>query len=180
MTTPIVSSAGCMTDPVSAAASFVTPEPEIFQDSGITDTPDAPGCVALIPEDLFGQVDAAVLVRHFPKIRACRNLNCLEVSLDMDLDRKPISSAVSDGYCGRGIAFVLVEAWQPPIRETLIFLKQLREILPDRTLLMLGMVGKPDKSGLFTHAGKADTDVWKRKLATLKDPYLLMEDPVAA
>ncbi len=74
----------------------------------------------------------------------------------------------------QGILF-LQEAWQPPITETLSFIKSVRKCAGQKTPLMVALVGKPQPGTLFTPVGETDWEIWKMKLATLGDPWLSME-----
>ena len=68
----------------------------------------------------------------------------------------------------------LHEAWQPPIKETLFFLKGLRRVAGDGMDIIVGLVGKPSVNTLFTPPSDMDLSVWQKKLDALGDPWLRM------
>ncbi len=74
---------------------------------------------------------------------------------------------------------LLQEAWQPPIKETLSFIKNVRGCVGKKTPLMVALVGKPRPGTIFTPVGEIDWTIWQAKLATVSDPWLYMEKIVA-
>lgn len=71
-------------------------------------------------------------------------------------------------------ALQVIEAWQPPLEESLRALRRLREdIGPSADLLVL-LVGEtlPDAPDAFAPPDPDDVDVWKQRLAELPDPRL--------
>ncbi|TKB28522.1 DUF2868 domain-containing protein [Desulfopila sp. IMCC35006] len=71
---------------------------------------------------------------------------------------------------GEGI-FILMEGWMVPLVDFLSYLKELRTILPDNTIIHLGLVGRPDAT-VFTPAAPTDLTLWRQKIEALGDPYL--------
>ncbi|WP_212637814.1 DUF2868 domain-containing protein [Desulfocicer vacuolatum] len=67
------------------------------------------------------------------------------------------------------------EAWQPPIKETLSFLRELRRVAGDNMDIIVTLVGKPSADTLFTPPSAMDLSVWQKKLDALGDPWLRME-----
>lgn len=68
----------------------------------------------------------------------------------------------------------LVEAWRPPLEESLRDLQQLRQSLgPDKDLLVL-CVGLPDSGNghLYQAPEEEDLRIWRERLAELRDPRL--------
>ena len=65
--------------------------------------------------------------------------------------------------------FILQEAWQPPIQEMLIFIRELRRICDDETPIIVALVGKPEPGTIFTMPAETDLLIWRQKVATLGD-----------
>ncbi len=72
-----------------------------------------------------------------------------------------------------GIILVL-EAWQPPLREMLSLLRRIRHELPRHYPLSVALVGKPEKGQILTPARTADLNLWRKTMQTLADPYLAL------
>jgi hypothetical protein len=69
---------------------------------------------------------------------------------------------------------LLVEAWQPPLEETLRRLRDLRQRLGPSADILLLCVGlpHPDPQRLFLPPEPEDLAIWRSRLATLHDPHL--------
>ncbi len=68
----------------------------------------------------------------------------------------------------------LVEAWRPPLEETLRELRGLRATLGREKDLLVLAVGLPDEEGgqLFLPPDAGDLEIWRDRLAELRDPAL--------
>ena len=71
--------------------------------------------------------------------------------------------------------FLLFEAWQPPIKETLFYLKALRRILEDHVLIYIGLIGKPTAETIFSPVTDVDFKLWQQHVNRLDDPYIRLE-----
>jgi hypothetical protein len=67
--------------------------------------------------------------------------------------------------------FILLEAWMPPLVDFLTYLKDLRKLLPERTIIHLALVGRPNTTAL-TMVSPQDFTIWQQKVGALGDPYL--------
>jgi len=67
--------------------------------------------------------------------------------------------------------FVLMEGWMPPLVDFLTYLKELRQALPENTIITLALIGKPGET-LFTQVTSGDFSVWQNKITAIGDPYL--------
>lgn len=76
---------------------------------------------------------------------------------------------------GPASLMILREAWQPPIREDMQFLKDLRKGLGKGIMIKIGLIGRPQTDNIFTPVKKEDWEAWKRKIKALGDPYLGLE-----
>jgi len=70
--------------------------------------------------------------------------------------------------------FLLMEAWMPPIGETIEFIKNLRSVVHTATPIYVGLIGKPDDDKHFASPRAEDLKIWKQKLDAESDPYLKM------
>ena len=136
----------------------------------------SPRFTALIPEDIFDACKKEDLVEHFARILGFRTGVCLKVTMDMDLDGAMLKSEITDEpESGTGIIFVLLEAWQPPIKEVVTYLEDLRVMFGKTAPLYIGLVGKPRSGKLFSPVEEADWKLWSRKTTALNDPFIILE-----
>lgn len=124
----------------------------------------------LIPDDIFGICPVAKLE---PLLRdrglAIKSMHKFMTGYEEDQEIKNMLAASCRGP-EEGI-FILMEGWMVPLVAFLTYLKELREILPERTMIHLGLVGRPVRSG-FTPLTPQDLKLWQKKLAAIGDPYL--------
>lgn len=67
---------------------------------------------------------------------------------------------------------IVYEAWQPPIRETLSFIREIRNAIGDTTIIKIGLIGRPGGNTFFNAIKDEDWYSWDKKLKTVGDPYL--------
>lgn len=126
--------------------------------------------VMLVPDDIFGLCPTDKLI---PLMRdqgfAIKSVHTFMTGYDEDEELKDLLAA----QCRNpevGL-FILMEGWMPPLVAFLTYVKELREILPEKTIIHLGLVGRPVRSG-FTPLAAQDLAVWRKKLSASRDPFL--------
>lgn len=70
---------------------------------------------------------------------------------------------------------VLQEAFMPPTREVLEFLRGLRRVVGPAGAILVGLLGKPGADPLGRPAQAADVQVWRKRAQSLGDPNLAAE-----
>ena len=126
--------------------------------------------VMLIPDDIFSLCPTDKLM---PLMRdrgfGIKSVHTFMTGYDEDEEVKNIlieqCRTPEDGL------FILMEGWMPPLVAFISYLKDLREILPEKTMIHLGLVGRPVRSG-FTPLAPQDLTIWRKKISTSRDPYL--------
>lgn len=139
-------------------------------------TPSAPrtlsGQVILIPDDIFPQCRiselASQLTGHGLAIAETHNFMA---GYEEDQQLKDVLAHRS-WQTGQGI-LILMEGWMVPLVDFLSYLKELRLILPPKTTIHLGLVGRP-KETIFTPVAPEDFSIWKKKIDAIGDPYLTL------
>jgi len=81
----------------------------------------------------------------------------------------------SDWQNGRPHVLLLQEGWQPPIREILHFIQELRNTIGETGGIEVGLIGKPAPETIFTPVNEDNWNAWIQKLSGLGDPYLRLE-----
>ncbi len=129
---------------------------------------------ALVPEDIFDACDGLEdAVAGSLGIRV-KDRKKFGAGLKEDRALLDVLEKIPEEKNSGGV-LVLQEAWQPPIRETLSFLKELRRRLGERVGIIVGLVGKPEAESVFTRVRDEDWRIWKRGIDALGDPYLRVE-----
>ena len=112
-------------------------------------TPSRP-MILEIPSDLESLVDREVLTADITR------------TLDIDITDNPDQA---------GICF-LIEAWQPPLEETLRTFRTRREQAGPQAEFIILAVGLPQEDGTFAPPSPQHLAAWKDKVSTLRDPNL--------
>ncbi len=166
MKTPLVTTQAA---PEQKAASAENP---VGQQSGtgISTAPNLLEQVVLIPEEISSFCPAekleALLLRRGMAIK-----DMLSFMISYDEDRQILQLlAERHWHTGEGV-FILMEGWMVPLVDFLSFLKELRQILPNNSIIQVGLVGRPDATGL-TPVSAEDFTLWRRKIEAAGDPYL--------
>jgi Protein of unknown function (DUF2868) len=131
---------------------------------------DLSGQVALLPDEIAALCPAERLDSWLQE----RGLRVDEVHNFMtgyDEDRQLLGLlAARQWRPGQGL-FILMEGWMVPLVGFLTFLQELRNVLPPRTIISLGLAGRPQATG-FSPVAPEDFVLWQAKVEALGDPYL--------
>jgi hypothetical protein len=125
---------------------------------------------ALVPEDIAGDVDIDELDRLLRMRFGSGLASTLHVSLDISEDGDKIETFFENVKPGRIV--MLMEAFQPPIRETLDFIRGVRTLAGSEARIHVLLIGKPERNRIFTIPSKNDSDVWTRVVNAMSDMNL--------
>ncbi len=129
---------------------------------------------ALIPDDIYDQCDFEQLKRIVKACNGCCLSGVVRVGINFNQDFFTIEKIISEKENPHG--FILIyEAWQPPIREILKFIKNIRKAGEKEMPLIIALIGKPDKTTIFTPVMEMDLKIWNMKIKGLGDPYIQIE-----
>ena len=134
------------------------------------------GLIALIPDEIFDSCADEELEMIISQVIGYPITRKFRIGADEELDRG-ILEELSKMKMEKASPNVLIlqEAWQPPIVESLRFIKDLRRILDKSSLIKVGLIGRPRPDSLFTRVKEEEWKVWHQKMKTLGDPYLGLE-----
>lgn len=122
--------------------------------------------VILIPDEIFEQCSNDMLDRLIRQ--HIGNFQIVE-KLRIEADSSRFSELKEK------IIFILCEAWQPPIKEVLMFIRNLRSIIAHNLRIEILLIGRPRSGMIFTPIKEEEYMVWCQKLGSLADPYLNVE-----
>ncbi|MDX9820276.1 MAG: DUF2868 domain-containing protein, partial [Desulfococcus multivorans] len=133
--------------------------------------------LVLVPEDIRELCHDPGLPMILEKALGLSTAHALIMTMDPDADMKTISSALETlAKNAEGPRLVLLmEAWQPPIRETLNWLTRLRQTAGSRMGVIVALLGKPGKETPFPPPAPTDRMVWERAVTGLGDPFVRVE-----
>ncbi len=129
--------------------------------------------IALMNEELATHSSRTDIVRAGETYFGMSISDTLEIGGRLDRDQEILKHLRTMDWAGKQSGVLLIqEAWQPPILESLAFLRQLRMALPEKGKIAVLLIGKPSSETVFTPPGKIDRKVWEEQLQALGDPYL--------
>jgi len=132
--------------------------------------------IALVPDDIFEECAGEALRSAVRSSLGYQVTETLRIGEGYETDRAVLDTlSRKEWENGRPHVLVVQEGWQPPIREVLGFIRDLRETVGERTGIAVGLVGKPRPDTIFTPVNDTDWTVWRRKISGLGDPYLRLE-----
>ncbi len=123
--------------------------------------------LALIPRDIDDNCHDRELNEHLISLYGTGFETRIAVEGDPRSDREILEEHVRRSSNRRVVC--LMEAWQPPIRETMAFIENLRDLGGENLRIHILLVGKPSKQTLFTAPSADDALAWKHAVNTLAD-----------
>lgn len=135
----------------------------------VNDTLNAP-LLALVPQDIAADCPDSELNRHLESLFGAGFAKRLAVNLSTPMDEAALEKALASGSFNRAVC--LMEAFQPPILETMDFIRLLRRKGGDSLRIHVLLIGKPSHETLFTAPSPDETKIWTQKLNSLGDPNI--------
>lgn len=177
LTTPIVSTGGLPVQETRRslpAASW--PQPSAAADGGNDTIIPPAGAVVLVPGDLADQCQREELFNRVAGKTGLTPVCALFYGTDLAENSKTLADLAQTRWEDDRPNLVIVqEAWQAPIKEMLMFIRQARQLMGPSAAIRIGLIGKPSPTTIFTNAAPENRDLWTRTLQQLGDPALSVE-----
>ncbi|MBU1140704.1 MAG: DUF2868 domain-containing protein [Proteobacteria bacterium] len=127
--------------------------------------------LALVPDELFDDCNLQELERYCQQAFGYAVGEMIRINEEHS-DSRALLLRLGEGPASCRPLLILQEAWQPPIREMLRLLQELRETCDQETHIIVALVGRPRPETLFTPVSDSDLHIWRQKTAPLGDPCL--------
>ncbi len=173
LNTPIINTAGLTIEARKTDSDHI----RLSGNSGLLDNPTpGNGLIVLVPDDIYDEFSNDELSRVISQTTGNRIHIKIKIGEDYGIDRDVLKDLIGEKRKNNppGL-FILQEAWMPPILEILGFIKKIRKIFDEKTIIEVGLIGKPDQNTIFTPVKNEDWNTWKKKLNAIGDPYLVLE-----
>jgi len=177
MQTPVMNAEG---------RSYVTqqaPPPEMLPESkipaGELNTRDALGkAIVLVPEDIDDWCADNDLEERIADVLGLDVLVRIRCEMTPARDMIEIKNILAEnvGSTATTRLIFLQEAWQPPIREIITWIRNLRQTAGKNMGIIVGLVGKPSHGLTFTSPDDTDRVIWEQAINRLADPYIRIEN----
>ncbi len=127
----------------------------------------------LIPDDIADYLsveDLNAIIKHMPGISLKQRI---DISFDFEKDQETLELMTDKDSDDNGpMVLLLQEGWLPPISETFLYLRELREMLGTKALIHIFLIGKPTPDNAFTPVDTRDWQIWKQAIQKRSDPFL--------
>ncbi len=157
------------------------PEPAEIPSAPLPDETDvnpgqADALIVLIPDDIFDLCPEDRINALISGMTGFAVREKIRLGQDYKADRQILEKLKQTDWAGgRPGVFILQEAWQPPIREMLAFIRDLRQVLGERARIAVGLIGRPVPDTIFTSVKTENWNIWRQKISSMGDPYLRLE-----
>lgn len=139
---------------------------EAVMELSVTEPGAFVGCALLLPPELADRIEAGRLSELTRRVCGYPDPRMLPFSLDPENARQALAQCSGFEWIGGHERFVvLVEAWQPPIRENLLALTLLGQE-PGRSLVLV-LCGRPGGGNWLTAPTAAEREVWSDAVGQL-------------
>ncbi len=133
--------------------------------------------IVLVPDEIFDQFSNARLEKNLYDSFGMQAAAVISVKMDAQNDRDHLRKAFSEKQ-DKNVSYrtvIVQEAWQPPIKESISWIKSLREAMIDNAGMVIALVGKPGRDTVFTPPSNMDRMIWEQAINSLGDPYIRVE-----
>jgi hypothetical protein len=134
--------------------------------------------IVLVPTEIFDQFTDTQLDKKLNELFGMYIEAVIPVEMDATNDSERIREALS-GKQGKNVSYhtiIVQEAWQPPIKESISWIKSLLTTRKGTTVkIVIALVGKPGHDTVFTPPSEMDKMIWKQAINSLGDPYIRIE-----
>jgi hypothetical protein len=134
--------------------------------------------MVFVPEEIDGQCNNDDLNERIAHILGLKVISRIRIEMDPLTDMDLLEASLSRNSISlKGLRIViLMEAWQPPIRETISWLNSLRNSLEKETGIIIALIGKPVNQMIFTSPDNTDRVIWEKTVNSMGDPFMRVEN----
>ncbi len=121
-------------------------------------------------------MDAAVIGQQVRARFGLEPAGVLSATGDFEADAQNLARAMNDPGPRPTHVVMIIEAWQPPIRENLAWIKELKAAAGPSAAMILCLTGKPAQTGARPGAPtETQQAIWQGAVNRLADPYIRVE-----
>ena len=156
---------------------MLPPEPE--HQEPLTDSGESlPSTIIFVPEDIdpvFSEDDLADRIQSMFRLRM---LGRVRLTMDYATDKAALKLLMdqTDVSLSATRLVILQEAWQPPIQETISWIRNLRNSVGKKTGIIVALIGKQFHEIKFTSPQNSDLLIWEHAIGSMGDPYIRVEN----
>ena len=133
--------------------------------------------IVLVPAEIYDQLKGARLDNALADKLGMHPAVVIPAEMDAVSDSRRLRDALLEKRdVGTSIRIVVFqEAWQPPIKENMAWIKALRAAAGGTGGMVIALVGEPGRDTVFTPPSTTDRKIWEQAVTLMKDPYVRTE-----
>lgn len=136
--------------------------------------------IVLVPEEIFDQFKDSRLEKKLHDSLGIHATVVISAQMDATNDSDLLRQAFSENqdHQGKNVSYrtvIIQEAWQPPIKESISWIKSLRSATKGNAGMVIALVGKPGRDTVFSPPSDIDRMIWEQAINSLGDPYIRIE-----
>ncbi|MGM0418519.1 MAG: DUF2868 domain-containing protein [Thermodesulfobacteriota bacterium] len=126
----------------------------------------------ILPEDIYSEQLIDFIDNNAVKKFGNLDLPVIKSTGFAQFDEPELSNNLKFENNDKALVLICFESWQPPVKQTLDYIKNLRNIAGKHLEIMVVLIGKPGKENLFSKVDENDFKLWSSKIKSMKDPFL--------
>jgi hypothetical protein len=133
--------------------------------------------IVLVPTEIFDQFSDTQLGKKLKESFGMYAEAVIPVEMDATNDNDRIREVLSEKQV-KNVSYhtiIVQEAWQPPIKESISWIKNLGAARKGTAGMVIALVGKPAHDTIFTPPSEMDRMIWEQAINGLGDPYIRIE-----
>lgn len=176
MTTPLVTTRGQTADAAGVAANQPEPAPLTPVQSAVeAKITTGKNLLVMIPDEIYAACMREEIQPVVNRGSAYATQEIIRINQDYAADRQMLADMGNRPRMGQTDILIIQEAWQPPIMESIDFIKQLRQAVGHGPCIRIGLIGKPRPDTVFTPAKEENQKIWAQKITAMGDPGIYLE-----
>ncbi|MCU0598908.1 MAG: DUF2868 domain-containing protein [Desulfobacterales bacterium] len=178
METPQVSTLSRLFTQQTAPSDMIfKPEPE-YQEPLADSGESMPAAIIFIPEDIDAMFAEDDLADRILSVFRLRILGRVRYAMDYAKEKTALKNLMeqTDVSLSAARLIILQEAWQAPIRETISWIRDIRNAVGKKTGIIIALIGKPSHKIKFTPPRNSDLIIWEHAINAMGDPYIRIEN----
>jgi len=127
----------------------------------------------LIPDELYDDCPLPELIDLLGSGARASGIECIRFGTPGTIEAENLVPLISatDSTAIPGV-LLLQEAWQPPLRETESFLRDIRRAVGETVPITILLLGKPSLQMIFTSVNPEHLRIWEQKMLAIGDSCL--------
>ncbi len=133
--------------------------------------------ILMVPEEIFDSSSNSRIEKKLHDTLGMQTAAVISAKINASRDIEQLSRILSErqGASGTFRTVIVQEAWQPPIKENIQWIKSLRNSTKNKIGMIIALVGKPVGGDDFAPPSDSDKTIWKQAINSLGDPYIRVE-----